>query len=71
MLVEYKGFDLEVTREKCLGGWNMLYYSIFRKSDLWELASGFWDTKDSIKEGIKSCKSIVEDYLKNPEDYEE
>jgi hypothetical protein len=67
----YKGFEIEVTREKCLGGWYMLYYYILRKSDGWFLADGFWDSDDTVKEGIKSCKSIIEDYLENPEDYED
>lgn len=28
MKVMYKGCEIEVTKDKCLGGWKMIFYSV-------------------------------------------
>jgi hypothetical protein len=38
---EYRGHEIEVTRERCMGGWDLAYYSIYRLSDGYECTSGF------------------------------
>jgi hypothetical protein len=67
----YKGFEIEVYRGKCMAGYPLVYYSIFRISDGWELDSGFYDTADTVSEIIKDMKAMVDHYLKNPSDYGE
>lgn len=67
----YRGFEIEVTREKCLAGYPMIYYSIFRISDGWELTSGFYDTEDTVRSFLKDMKATVDDYYENPAEYEE
>lgn len=64
----YKGCEIEVTKEKCLGGWDMLFYSIF--DDGFEVTSGFSEGEDTIKDYYNSLKNIVDDYKENPEDYD-
>ncbi len=71
MKVNYKGFEIDVHRDKCLAGYSLVYYSAFRESDRWELFSGFYDTSDSIREVIKDMKAKIDDYLENPSDYED
>jgi hypothetical protein len=70
MKTTYRGFEIEVTREKCLAGYSLVYYSIFRKSDGLEIYSGFYDTEDTVREVIKDMKSTVDDFLENPDDYD-
>lgn len=70
MLIEYKGFKLKAEREKCMAGYNMVYYSAYRISDGWELCCRFSDSADTVREFIKDLKSIVDDYLENPQEYE-
>lgn len=71
MKVNYKGFEIEVKRENCMAGYPLVYFSIFRISDGWEIANGFYDTADTVREVIKDMKVQVDDYLENPSDYEE
>lgn len=70
MKANYKGFEIEVKREKCLAGYSLVYYSIFRISDGWELAGGFYDTADIVRTIIKDMKAMVDDYIANPQNYE-
>ncbi len=67
----YRGFEIEVYRERCMAGYPLVYYSIFRISDGWEFDSGFYDTADTVREMIKDMKAKVDHYLKNPSDYGE
>ena len=67
----YKGFELEAKREKCLGGWNMTYFTATRLSDGYELISAFSEGRDSLSTYIEDMKSSVDDYLFNPEGYED
>ena len=64
----YKGCEIEVTREKCLGGWDMIFYSIFDEG--YEVKSGYYDTEDSVKTIYNDMKLTVDDYREHPEDYE-
>lgn len=68
MKINYKGCEIEVIREKCLGGWNQLFYSVF--DDDFEVTSGYSESEDTVKEFANDLKHIVDDYRENPEDYE-
>lgn len=70
MKATYKGFEIEVKREKCMAGYLLVYYSIFRISDGWEFDSGFYDTEDTVRSVMSSMKHKVDDYIANPQDYE-
>lgn len=71
MKVNYKGFEIEANRKESLAGYSMIYYSVFRKSDDWELTSSYEDSEDTIRDIIEGLKNIVDDYIENPEDYED
>lgn len=65
---KYKGCEIEVTREKSLAGYNMLFYSVF--DDGLEVTSGFSEGGDKVVEFYESLKEVVDDYKDHPEDYE-
>lgn len=65
---KYKGCDIEVTKEKCLGGWDMIFYNIF--DDGFEVTSGFYDSSDKVRDFYNDLKEVVDDYRLNPKDYE-
>ena len=67
MKIKYRGCEIEVTREKCLGGWNELFYSVFDGD--FEVVSGFSEGDDKIKDFANNLKELVDDYRENPEDY--
>lgn len=71
MKVEYKGFEIEVTKGKSLGGFECLYFYVLRLSDGWMFKDSFEESDDTINQKIKDLKSIIDDYLENPQDYEE
>lgn len=70
MKIDYKGFELEAVREDSMGGDELIFYSIFRKSDWWELDSGYSAANILISKFMSELKSTVDDYLANPSDYE-
>lgn len=65
---KYKGCEINVTKEKCLGGWNMIYYSIY--DDGFEVTSRFSDSEDKVRDFYNDMKEIVDDYRLHPEEYE-
>lgn len=71
MKVSYRDHDIEVKREKCLGGWSMVYYSIFRKSDGYECTSGCLDTEDTVRDMIKFSKERVDSELESDDPWGE
>jgi len=71
MKVSYRGFEIEAKREKCLAGYALLYYSIFRESDGWELDSSYSEGNDTVRDMVGYLKEQVDDYLENPSEYED
>lgn len=63
MKTTYRDHEIKVTREKCLGGWDILYFSIFRIADLYECLSGFEDSEDNIEDKIQQLKNRIDDEL--------
>lgn len=71
MKTTYKGFQIEVKREKSLGGDYPLYFNIIRLSDNWILDDSFEYSDEKVKDKLKDLKSTVDDYLENPKEYED
>jgi hypothetical protein len=72
MKANYRGFEIESKKEKCLGGWSEVYWSAYRISDGYELACGFGD--GTVREMFSCMKTIVDrfidEYEENVEEYE-
>lgn len=58
MKTMYKGFELEARREKCLAGYDLLYYTVFK--DGYEWNSGFEYSDETISNKIKELKNDVD-----------
>ena len=65
----YKGFEITVERDVSLGGEDLLYYSIFRDEDGWNMESSFTSGSEDLLSMSNYLREHVEDYLKNPGDY--
>ena len=63
MKAVYRGHEIEVKRASCLGGWQMLYYSIFRLSDGFECMSGFEDSAEKAQDKIAQLKERIDNEL--------
>lgn len=68
MKVIYRGCEITVTREKCLGGWDEIFFSVF-SDDGYEITSGYSDSADTIRDWVKDLKDVVDAYAVNPEAY--
>ena len=69
MKVEYKGFEVDAHREKSMGGETLLYYSVFRIGDGYEVTSGFSYGTDPVRTFIGFLKGTVDDFLEDPQAY--
>jgi hypothetical protein len=59
----YKGHEIEVCRDECLAGYQLLFYSIFRLSDGYECDSGFSEEETTVRNMIKNLKERVDNEL--------
>jgi hypothetical protein len=60
MKTSYRGFEIDVKREKSLGGWSMLYTTIFRESKGVEMKSLAEDSGEAVRDQIGYTKSRIE-----------
>lgn len=71
MKASYRGYDIDVHRERSMGGDILVYYSIFRRSDGYEATSGFSTGDDTIKDFIGMMKERVDNELAEADPWEE
>ena len=72
MKVTYRNCEIECTREKALSGDKLLFFSVFdinAHDPGFEITSGYTEGKDTVRDYIKYMKEIVDDYIKNPDNY--
>lgn len=60
MKSRYRGYEINVTREQCLGGWDLLYYSVFRAKDGWCALDSFSDSDHTVREMIGHLKERID-----------
>lgn len=63
----YKGCEIEVNKETCPDGNDILYFSIFDNE--FEITSGFSEANETIREFMEDLKMLVDDYRNNPDKY--
>lgn len=69
--ISYRGHEIHVYRDRCLGGWSMLFFSIFRESDLYECTSGFEDSAGTVRGMAASLKRQVDQELARRDPWDE
>lgn len=71
MKTYYKGYELDAHREECLGGWDTLYFSVYRLSDQLEVICDFEDSEESIVSMLHSLEVRVDEFIKSKGDSED
>ena len=66
MKAEHRGYEIDVRRAKCMGGWSMLYYSIFRLSDGYECISGCTEDSSPVRTYVGYMKERIDAELADP-----
>lgn len=63
----YRGHEIKVWRERCMAGYPLLYYSIFRESDGYECTSGFTEGADTVRDFLGYMRERVDAELADPD----
>jgi len=71
MKVVYRGHEIEVTREKCLGGWSELYTSVFRLSDGLECVCAVEDSEEKVVDQVRYMKERIDEELASENPWED
>jgi len=64
MKVKYKGYEIEVRREPCLGGWPVTYFDVFRISDGLIVIGDFTEGEDTMNDITDMMKDRVNEFIK-------
>lgn len=60
----YRGYVVEVNREKCLAGYGLLYFTVYREIDGLEVVCDFEDSGEKVKDMFKFMKNRVDEFIK-------
>lgn len=60
---DYKGFEIEVNREKSMAGIELLFYSVYRNKDGREIFCGYSYSDETVRQYIKQLKKDVDQYV--------
>ena len=71
MKVIYRGHEVDIKRERCLGGWSMLYTSVFRLSDGLECIGMCEDTNDTMRYQLSWIKERIDEELAKDNPWED
>jgi len=66
MRVSYRGFEIDVRREKCMAGYKLVYFSVMRKSDSFELICNYSDSADTVRDWVKWMRARVDGFIEDP-----
>lgn len=71
MIIKYKGFEIDVRRENCMAGYDLIYRDVFRIDDGYQLWGDYSDDSDTVRTHIKMMKFQIDEYLKDPKKWKE
>jgi hypothetical protein len=65
MVVKYKGYTIDVKREKCMAGYSLLYYSVYTP-DGEEIICNYEDSAEKVRDMVKFMKNRVDEHILDP-----
>jgi hypothetical protein len=70
MKVLYRGFEIDCHREKCMAGYQLLYFTVYRKSDGYELICDYTGGSDTVRDYVGYMKNRVDGFIEDPSNEE-
>ena len=67
----YRGHEIILSREECLGGWEQLYYSIYRVSDGYECECDFTSDNSELPVFMEHMKARIDAELSDADPWGE
>src|SRR5271157_22847 len=71
MRILYRGFEIDAHREKCMAGYPLLYFTVYRVVDGWCLEESYTEGSDTVREYIGYMKKRVDAYIAHPSEEEQ
>lgn len=68
MKVNYRGFEIDAHREKCMAGYPLLYFYVMRKSDGFFVEDAFTEGSDTVRDYIGYMKDRVDGFIADPKE---
>ena len=66
MKVLYRGFEIDCHREKCMAGYQLLYFTVYRKPDGYELICDYTSGDDNVRDYVGYMKNRVDGFIEDP-----
>ena len=60
MKVIYKGYEINVHREKCLAGYPLLYFTVIRESDGFFAVDSFTEGTDTVRDYVRYMRERID-----------
>lgn len=61
MKVIHNGHEITVEHQPCLAGYELVYYTVVRVSDLWYRADSFTEEKITVPDMVKRLRGMVDE----------
>lgn len=63
--IEYRGHEIKVLREYCLGGWELTYFTVYRLKDGYECICNFEDSTEPLANVVKNMEIRIDRELES------
>jgi len=60
--INYKGHEIDVSREKCMDGWSTLYFSVFTDEGK-ECLTSFENSAETVRDKVAQLKERIDNEL--------
>ena len=67
----YRGHEIVVTRQRCLGGWDRLYFSVYRVSDGYCCEEDGENSGEYIRDKVKQMRACIDRELASDDPWQE
>jgi hypothetical protein len=60
VIAHHRGYEIDVHRDRCLGGWTLLYYTVIRQEDGYIAVESFEDSAETVRDMVRHMKDRID-----------